>query len=118
MLPVELIYDLPGPVKKPKLCENAAEALRTGRCSTEFHKKDVLGHLDVVCPSGFWGISKVIEREATDPTRPTSGFTVTAMPTHEQRSLGGLMPVLFAASDHVNDVHPKSSSASRRPSRH
>jgi hypothetical protein len=108
MLPVELIYDLPPPVPKPKLCPNAAEALRTGRCDPkQFHILDEEGFLNVVCPSGFWGISKIIEREATDPERLEYGFIVRSTPTREKRTLGPMTPVLFAASDHVNDVDPK-----------
>lgn len=108
MLPVELIYDLPPPNKQPKLCANAAEALRTGRCDPkQFHVEDALGQLDVVCPSGFWGVSKIIERQATRKATADAGFVVRSMPTRRQKRLGPLTPVLFAASDHVNDVDPK-----------
>jgi hypothetical protein len=108
MLPVELIYDLPPPRAKPKLCGNAAAALETGRCDPhQFHVEDEEGQLDVVCPSGFWGISKIIERQATDQSGPRAGFKVRSMPDRRQSTLGPLTPVLFAASEHVNDVDPK-----------
>ena len=107
MLPVELIYDLPPPVRGPKLCPNSEAALETGRCDPRFHVKDVLGQLDVVCPSGFWGISKIIEREAADPKTEPTGFVVRSAPSHGKETLGQLVPLLFAASDHVNDVDKK-----------
>jgi hypothetical protein len=114
ILPVEVIYDFPPPVAEPSLCRNWQQALNEGRCNPEaFHKEDDEGHLDVVCPAGFWGVSKVIERQAVDPARlaedpETRGidFAVLSAPVGDRSTLGGLAPVLFAASEHVNDVEP------------
>ncbi len=112
-LPVELIYDLPAPARTAKLCPNA-KALTEGRCDEKFHKVDEEGHLKVVCPSGFWGVTKVIERHAVNPSRlaedpRTRGvdFVAVTEPVGERKTLTGLTPLLFAASDHVNDVEPK-----------
>ena len=114
MLPVEMIYDLPPPVSEPKLCQNWTKALATGRCEPgQFHTKNSEGLLDVVCPSGFWGVSKIIERWAVDPSRlvadpKTRGidFAVLSVPHRERSTLGPLTPMLFAASEHVNDAEP------------
>jgi hypothetical protein len=114
MLPVEVIYDFPPPVADPSLCPNWQRALNNGRCDPQaFHTEDDEGHLNVVCPAGFWGVSKVIERQAVDPSRlaedpETRGIdlAVVSVPVGDRSSLGGLAPVLFAASEHVNDVEP------------
>jgi hypothetical protein len=114
-LPVEVIYDLPPPGEAPRLCKNWEKALQDGRCNpSAFHKVDEEGLLDVVCPIGFWGVSKVIEREAVDPSSlaedpETRGiqFAVISAPDRQRSTLGGLTPVLFAASEHMNDVEPK-----------
>jgi hypothetical protein len=114
VLPVEVIYDFPVPIAEPRLCRNWQEALKNGRCDPPaFHTEDDEGHLDVVCPAGFWGVSKVIERQVVDPSRlaedpETRGidFVVQSAPFGNRSTLGGLAPVLFAASEHVNDVDP------------
>jgi len=113
-LPVEVIYDLPPPVAEPKLCRNWPSALNNGRCDpTTFHQEDEEGHLDVVCPAGFWGISKIIERQAVNPDRLTEDpetrgidFAAFAAPVGNCTTLGGFAPILFAASEHINDVQP------------
>ena len=114
VLPVEVIYDFPAPVAEPGLCRNSQQALKNGRCDPKaFHTKDDEGLLDVVCPAGFWGVSKVIERQAVAPSRVAEDpelrgidFAVQTAPVGDRSTLGGLAPVLFAASEHVNDVDP------------
>lgn len=113
-LPVELIYDLPTPAQDAKLCPNAEKALQEGRCEAKFHKEDEEGHLEVVCPSGFWGVTKVIERHAIDPNRLVEDprargvdFLAVTDPVGGRKTLDAIAPLLFAASDHVNDVDAK-----------
>jgi hypothetical protein len=112
-LPVELIYDLPTPAQDAKLCANAEKALQEGRCDDKFHKLDDEGHLEVVCPSGFWGVGKVIERHAVDPNRlredprARGDFLAITDPIGGRKTLDAIAPMLFAASDHVNDVDSK-----------
>jgi len=107
MLPVEVIYDLPPPAAAATLCANWATALQTGACDPPtFHVEDEEGALDVVCPAGFWGISKIIEREAVDPSTLGADVEVRSMPDRQRSTLRPLAPVLLAASDHVNNVSP------------
>jgi hypothetical protein len=112
-LPVELIYDLPAPAQNATLCSNAEKALEDGRCDQKFHTEDEEGHLDVVCPSGFWGVTKIIERHAVDPNRLTEDprargdFLAVTDPIGDRQTLDAIAPMLFAASDHVNDVDAK-----------
>lgn len=72
LLPLELVYDLPAPGPGAALCTNWRKALSTGRCADRFHARAADGNAACVCPSGFWGVSKVIERQlAPDGTFST-----------------------------------------------
>lgn len=107
MLPVEVIYDLPPPAAAATLCANWTAALQTGACDPlTFHAEDEEGALDVVCPAGFWGISKIIEREAVDPSALGADVEVRSVPDRQRSTLRPLAPVLLAVSDHVNNVSP------------
>ena len=101
VLPLEYVYELPVPVAPPTLCPNARQALLDGRCSPEHHPVDAQGHASVVCPSGFWAMSRVIERHVADPEgvrRTGSAFTVDADPVGARDVLSGLTGAVFAAS--------------------
>jgi hypothetical protein len=113
-LPVELIYDLPTPSPSATLCPNTTQALRDGRCDEKFHRVDEEGHLEVVCLTGFWGVTKVIERHAVNPSKLAEDprargvdFLAVTAPVGDRKTLTAMKPLLFAASDHVNDVQPK-----------
>jgi hypothetical protein len=62
-IPIEFCYELEAPANGAGLCRNWKNALAGKRCGPEHHKPDALGHLTVVCPSGFWSVGKVIERQ-------------------------------------------------------
>ena len=59
IIPLEFIYDKPPPADDAKLCAGAEESLKKGICQNcaalETSSRPI-------CPLGFWGISKVIER--------------------------------------------------------
>ncbi|MBA3551286.1 MAG: hypothetical protein H0W27_00240 [Actinobacteria bacterium] len=107
-LPLEVVYDLDPPARDAALCPNAERALIDGRCDGSSHDLNAEGHLDVVCPAGFWGITKVIERQAVDPDRLSEpvdfDHAVTSEPVGRRKTLAGVTGMLFAASAHVNDV--------------
>ena len=63
-LPVEFIYDRDAPLDEAPLCEHAEDALREGSCR-ECAESD---EESVVCPLGFWGLSRIIERHGHDAT--------------------------------------------------
>ena len=105
VLPLEYVYDLPTPARPPKLCDNARTALIDGHCSPDNHHLDAEGHLDVVCPSGFWAMSRVIERHVADPEgvrRSGSAYSVDAEPVRGRNVLAGLSGAVFAASARVD----------------
>lgn len=63
-IPAELFYDLPTPdASSSALCPGATEALTTGVCS---HCADNASTAHI-CPMGFWGLRRVIERRVIDP---------------------------------------------------
>lgn len=62
-LPVELLYDRESPAEDAVLCPNAVAGLRAGSCASCAQPDDDT----VICPFGFWGISKVLERHAHTP---------------------------------------------------
>jgi hypothetical protein len=63
-VPLEFVYDYPPPKDGAPVCKNALQALKTGRCPSSCKpKKSPAPH---VCPLGFWGLSRVIERHQID----------------------------------------------------
>lgn len=58
VIPFELIYDYEVPNDGSALCEHWAEALAAGKCPNPCNE----GSAEHVCPMGFWGLRKVIER--------------------------------------------------------
>jgi hypothetical protein len=64
-LPVELFYDRVEPLSTAALCPAAAEALRAGACGAECAARKE--NREFLCPLGFWGLSRVIERHVHDP---------------------------------------------------
>jgi hypothetical protein len=64
-LPVEFIYDRAAPDPGAPLCSGAEQALASGSCNGACPAADA--QHTVVCPLGFWGLSRVIERHAHAP---------------------------------------------------
>jgi hypothetical protein len=105
VIPFEFIYDHPVPDDDATLCPSWQEALKTGECQTGCDKKNS----SFVCPLGFWGISKVIERH--DVTPELSGkmdYYLQSESTAGRPSLPFGGHVMIAASQKVKeeDLHP------------
>jgi len=60
LVPLEFIYDFETPDDDAVLCPKWREALEKGACTEACGTKTG----KIVCPLGFWGVSKVIERHA------------------------------------------------------
>ncbi|MCA9607224.1 MAG: hypothetical protein KC619_16575 [Myxococcales bacterium] len=104
--PAEFLYDYPTPLDDAELCPGAKAALASehGKC-TETHDED---H---VCPTGFWSLSKVIERHAQNPADASlpGPFWLVAEPKVDgPLETAPLRQVLFAASDVADEVDPDS----------
>jgi len=94
-LPVEFFYDYPKPNEDAKLC-GEFERSDTPACPS----CQALEDASFVCPSGFWALSKVIERQI----RSTSARDCVDArePTMDNDVLPPTREVIFAASDKVN----------------
>ncbi|HEX5113401.1 MAG TPA: hypothetical protein VFV79_11170 [Saprospiraceae bacterium] len=69
-VPLDYVYTLPPPEANANLCDHAAEALRKGSCMNchDFSKSPS----PFICPFGFWGLSRVIERFRYEGTTSTN----------------------------------------------
>lgn len=65
VLPLEFMYDFEPPDPGAKVCPQHREALENGRCPARCSRTDA--PREHVCPMGFWGLKKVIERHIFDP---------------------------------------------------
>lgn len=64
VVPLEFMYDYHAPDPDAPLCPQHREALRDGCCPDGCAR--VAKPRDYVCPMGFWGLKKVIERHMYD----------------------------------------------------
>jgi hypothetical protein len=60
MVPLEFVYEYEPPDDGVKVCPNAIRALKAGACPASCVPQD--SPAPHVCPLGFWGLRKVIER--------------------------------------------------------
>lgn len=65
VLPLEFLYDFEPPDPGASVCPQHREALEKGRCPARCARTEA--PRDHVCPMGFWGLKKVIERHIFDP---------------------------------------------------
>ncbi len=68
-VPFEFIYDHQVPDDDARVCPNWREAFRQGRCLESCGG----GSEKAVCPLGFWGLRKVIERHQVSPELAADG---------------------------------------------
>jgi hypothetical protein len=99
VVPLEFVYEYGYPAKTAQICAGAEQALADGKCAANCAlKQDPDNH---VCPLGFWGLNRVIERHAHDPSlqAPAVVTGVESNPGRKQLVLRG--PSLLAASNQV-----------------
>lgn len=101
-LPVEFAYEFRAPNPDAGLCPDALEALGVA----EFPEGCPGDHDEtVVCPFGFWAVSKVIERHAFQRASDVSeGFQVRSSPNRDRAEISLGPALAFAASDRVDAV--------------
>ncbi len=107
-LPVEFLYDRKSPKHDAVLCPGAAAALEDGHCPGTCPTGDEQS--SVVCPLGFWGLTKIIERHTHSKeftkTAIDGDFRFQAEPTSTRPFLDLLTGSLMAASDRVDKKSP------------
>lgn len=107
--PIEFFYDRPCPDQKSHLCPKAAQCLENGASEvcTMFQEN---GTSPVICPLGFWCLSRVIERHAFDVKASScmsgADFGLYAEPSTNRDTLFPFKTVLFGASERVDSVTP------------
>ncbi|MDP2171424.1 MAG: hypothetical protein Q8J96_13485 [Rhodocyclaceae bacterium] len=101
-VPLEFVYDYPPPKEGAPVCKNALQALKTGRCPSSCKpRKSPAPH---VCPLGFWGLSRVIERhqiEQADDEHSKAAAVVRSEPIEGRDILPLQGASLVAASKQV-----------------
>lgn len=109
-LPVEFCYDREAPDEGAGLCDHAAQALEKGECPAECAASETPG--SCVCPLAFWGLKKVIERQAhtkqTTPEMVGGDFRLQAEPSRFRKHLDVMSGVLVAASYRLDKSIKKS----------
>lgn len=111
-LPAEFVYDRKAPLNDPPapLCPNARQALADGKCVDGCPAG--ADEQSVICPLGFWGLKKVLERHAHDPAlarqvrRSAGEYAVQSEPAESRAPLPVLRGGQAAASQVVEKGCP------------
>ncbi len=108
-LPVELFYDRTPPTPEASLCSQWRTALSTGTCSCGDSE-------DIICPLGFWCLSKVIEWHRFDLSHAEStggrAFALSASPAGQgPQSLPPFQAAIMGYSENVDKVVAGTSAA-------
>lgn len=69
VVPLEFMYDYNAPEPGAPVCPQHRQALEAGRCPATCER--AAKPRGYVCPMGFWGLKKVIERHLFDPKAAT-----------------------------------------------
>jgi len=104
LVPLEFVYEYPPPAPDAPVCPNAVQALRNGKCPSDcVPKTSPATH---VCPLGFWGLSRVIERHVHDQEleREAKVETDGADPEAGREALARQGTSLLAASKQVPSI--------------
>ena len=116
--PMEFIYDAPLPSMDAEFCERAEDALKKGICQN-CNEGKVAGSA-AICPLGFWGLNKVIERHLSD--RPVDSDELLRPSEHlikkdalaDRKILDSISSALFAASDKVDKSSDKNATLTQK----
>lgn len=100
--PAEFLYGFAPPKAGATLCPGAVVALRDDKPCTGPHTSDT------VCPTGFWSLSKVIERHAHVSTNNGAAgpFTLYAGGDDASAHLDPYRQVLYGAASVADNVDP------------
>jgi hypothetical protein len=106
-LPVEFFYDHVSPLPTAHLCERAKAALLGPGCAQDCPSRT---DSSVVCPLGFWGLNRVIERHTTDNSKlPRWDFALAAEPSSGRNRLRTLSSAVLGTNTKVDGFRAGSS---------
>ncbi len=71
VVPLEFVYQFGLPKEQARICPRAVKALKNEKCPSPCMRAEK--PRDYVCPLGFWGLSKVIERHVFNPNLEIPG---------------------------------------------
>ncbi len=99
VIPFEFIYDREVPDDDATLCSHWKEALQQGKCHPSCDKNQ----RKTICPMGFWGLSKVIERHDVTPELADGNYEhlLQSEAVGNRATLNLAAPGLFATSAKV-----------------
>ncbi|SEJ79350.1 hypothetical protein SAMN05216327_12048 [Dyadobacter sp. SG02] len=104
-LPIELVYSYP-PIDggdAVTVCPDASAALCSGACCGR--KEARTDPATMVCPLGFWGLSRIIERHNFDKqTKSGVDYCVVSEPVKDRNTLHVLNNALFGSSKRVDNA--------------
>jgi hypothetical protein len=95
-LPVEIFYDGPAPVPNAALCAKVGlDTYPAGTCAGCADRK----RADLICPSRFWGLSKVIERRPFVKNAVSSGEDhAVSLPGPHRARVPDLQDIVYGVS--------------------
>jgi hypothetical protein len=99
IVPLELVYEYPPPADGVQVCVNARKALANGGCPATC--KPTTSPAPHVCPMGFWGLRKVIERHLHNPQLAGAAHVTGVEPVLDRRELSLNGTSLLAVSENV-----------------
>lgn len=102
-LPIEFVYERKAPNLNAELCPHASQALREKCCPKACTKE--ADQASVVCPLGFWSMTKVIERHVHTSERANDlrrDYALLREPVDGRTTIGPLGNITFAASARVD----------------
>ncbi|MGF1599097.1 MAG: hypothetical protein ACFCVK_19615 [Acidimicrobiales bacterium] len=103
-LMVELVYDCEPPDDDADWCDDFDTALTTGSCPScpPWSPTSSRPLVVPVCPAGFWGIRKIIERTTTELDADGFPVVLQSKPRADTSRIDGLDRVLIGTSDRVD----------------
>ena len=97
-LPVEFFYDFAAPSNDARLCAKYRLGdFPTATCTGCQDR----GNKNVICPVGFWGVSRVIERRPKDASLPMGASYECSEPLGDRQQLKLTRQALLGSSDKV-----------------
>jgi hypothetical protein len=103
--PFDFLYEFKAPNEEAPVCPHAKEALRTGACSKDCKAREE-APASVICPLGFWGLSRVLEWHTFSPEASSAlpqyaagKVDIDIAPTSQEVRLGGAC--LFGYSNQI-----------------
>ncbi|MBK8168675.1 MAG: hypothetical protein IPK64_22230 [bacterium] len=104
VVPLEFVYEFDAPSEQAAVCPDHLEALKAGRCPKNCPRSSAPSQY--VCPMGFWGLNKVIERHLYNPgqhPRLHASLSFLAEPIKDRKRLSLRSGAVLAYSQEIQN---------------